>query len=301
MFKIAAIITTYNRKVSIIHLLKLLEKQAAKIINLSIAIIVVVDGCTDGSRDAICCHFPRVTIIEGDGNWWWTRSVNEGCKWAVKSGADAVLLLNDDVQLNNNYLETLLKSIEKEPNAIIGSLNITKEKNKRIFFSGAAKFQWWNGKLKRYHPFLAPYLKSLSGLHQSVVLPGRGVLIPTGVFKKIGYFDEKALPQYKADYEFILRANKKNIKTLISWETVIFVNVETAGKGATFTRQSLFTFFSSFFKKNSRTNLYRNFLYYIRFYPLWALPLLPFTAFMITARQILLFLKNKKYQKIGSI
>jgi GT2 family glycosyltransferase len=295
MFKMAAIITTYNRKMSVIHLLELLEKQVLKSMDLSLSIIVVVDGSIDGSQDEIRCHFPEVTIIEGDGNWWWTRSVNEGCKLAVKNGANAILLLNDDVQLDNNYLETLLKSVEKEPNAIIGSLNITKGKEERIFFSGAAKFQWWNGKLQRYHPFLAPYPKNLFGLHQSVVLPGRGLLIPTEVFKKIGYFDEKKLPQYKADYEFVLRANKNNIKILISWDAVIFVNVKTTGKGATFTRQSFFTFFSSFFKKHSRTNLYRNFLYYKRFYPLWALPLLPFTAFMIAVRQLLLFLKDRKY------
>jgi GT2 family glycosyltransferase len=295
MFKIAAIITTYNRKKSVIHLLELLEKQIAKSIDLSISIIVVVDGSTDGTREAIRCHFPAVTIVEGDGNWWWTRSVNEGCKQAVNNGVDAVLLLNDDVQLGNDYLETLLKSVEQEPGTIIGSLNIVREKEERIFFSGAAKFQWWIGKLQRYHPFLALCPKNLSGLHQSVILPGRGVLIPTEVFKKIGYFDEKALPQYKADYEFVLRANKNNIKTLISWDTVIFVNVRTTGKGATFTRQSFLTFFASLFKKNSRTNLYRNFLYYKRFYPLWALPLLPFTAFMIAVRQLLLFLKDRKY------
>jgi GT2 family glycosyltransferase len=293
MFKLAVIIPTYNRKESVIHVLELLEKQTVKGIDLSI--IVVVDGSTDGTQSTIRSDFPGVTMIEGDGSWWWTRSVNEGCKQAVKNGADAVLLLNDDVQLANDYLETMLKSVEQAPGAIIGSLNIVKKKEERIFFSGAAKFRWWTGKLLRYHPFLAPYPKNLSGLHQSVVLPGRGVLIPTEVFKKIGYFDEKALPQYKADYEFVLRANKNNIKTLISWDTVIFVNVKTTGKGSTFTRQSFLTFFASLFKKNSRTNLYQNFLYYKRFYPLWALPMFPLTVVWTLIRQFALFLKYRKY------
>jgi len=293
MVKFSVVIPTYNRKGSIIHVLELLEKRVVKGVDLSI--IVVVDGSTDGTQDTIRSSFPGVTMIEGDGSWWWTRSVNEGCKLAVKNGTDAVLLLNDDIQLDNNYLETLLKSAKKEPNAIIGSLNITREKEGRIFFSGAVKFQWWKGKLQRYHPFLAPYQKNLSGLHKSVVLPGRGVLIPTEVFEKIGYFDEKALPQYKADYEFVLRANKKNIKTLISWDAVIFVDVKATGKGATFTRQSFLTFFASLFKKNSRTNPYQNFLYYKRFYPLWALPLFPLTVSWTLIRQFALFLKGRKY------
>jgi GT2 family glycosyltransferase len=292
MLKLSIVIPTYNRKESIIKVLEMLKKQVVEDIDLSI--IVVVDGSNDGTLEAIRRYFPEIVMIEGNGKWWWTRSVNEGCKLAVKEGANAVLLLNDDVRLKNNYLDLLLKSVKIEPGAIIGSLNLAKEKEERIFFSGAEKFQWWKGKLRRYHPFLAPYKKKLSGLHKSIVLPGRGILIPTEVFKKIGYFDNISLPQYKADYEFVLRANKNNIKTLISWDTVIYVNVKTTGKGATFTKQSFFTFFASLFKKNSRTNLYQNFLYYKRIYPTWALPLLPFAAFIIALRQFFLFLNFHK-------
>ena len=258
------------------------------------AIIVVVDGSGDGTREAIRCHYPEVTLIEGDGNWWWTRSVNEGCKMAVKNHADAVLLLNDDIEFHRGYLQNLLNAAEKEPAAIIGSLNLTGETKRRIYFSGAKKLRWWDGKLQKYHPFLAPHREMLSGLHHSIVLPGRGLLIPTTAFDAIGYFNEKALPQYKADYEFVLRANKHRLPTLISWDSVIYVQVQSTGAGATFTKQGFFTFFCSLFKKHSRTNLFRNFLYYKTVYPAWALPLFPFTALMVTARQFMQFLKDKK-------
>lgn len=293
MLKLTVVIPTYNRKNSLIRVLALLEKQVIEAMDLSVT--VVVDGSGDGTLEALRDHFPGVTVIEGDGNWWWTRSVNEGCKLALKNRADAVLLLNDDVRFHNDYLEKLLKAAEKEPHAIIGSLNVTIEKEERIYFSGVKKFRWWTGKLQRYHPFLTPYHKKLSGLHESIVLPGRGVLIPTGVFGKIGFFDEKALPHYKADYEFILRANKNNCKTLISWDAIILVDVKATGKGAAFTRQRFRTFLASLFKKNSRTNLYRNFLYYKRLYPVWALPLFPLTAFIVLARQLVLFVKGRKY------
>ncbi|MCP5046998.1 MAG: glycosyltransferase family 2 protein, partial [bacterium] len=214
----------------------LLEKQAVQGIELSI--VVVVDGSTDGTRETIRSFFPDVIVIEGDGNWWWTKSVNEGCKLAVKNGANAVLLLNDDVQFRQNYLEALLGAVEKEPGAIIGSLNITAENQNRIYFSGAKGLQWWSGKLLRYHRFLSIYNYNMTGLHKSIVLPGRGVFIPVRVFNEIGFYDEKALPQYKADYDFVLRAHKKKIKTLVSWDAIILVQVESTGKGATFTKQS---------------------------------------------------------------
>ena len=132
-------------------------------------------------------------------------------------------------------------------------------------------------------------------VYKSIVLPGRGLFIPSWVFKKIGFFDEKALPQYKADYDFVLRANKNNIHSFISWDSIIFSYVETTGKGSTFTRQSLFAFCISLFQKKSRTNFFQNFLYYKRHLPLWSLPLFPFTALMILMRHFFLFFKERKY------
>jgi GT2 family glycosyltransferase len=263
--------------------------------DIDLSIIVVVDGDAEGAEEAIRSLFPTVTIIRGDGNWWWTKSVNEGCKLAIKNGADVVLLLNDDIRLDPGYLRQVVKAIENEPHAIIGSLNITRETGPRIYFSGAKRVRWWDGKLERYHPFLAPYEGNLTGLHRTIVCPGRGLCVPTPVFEKIGYFDERAFPQYKADYDFTLRANKRHIPCSISWDAVIYVQVAATGVGATFTRQPLSRFISSLFKKHSRSGLYRNFLYYKRHYPVWGLLVFPFTALMVLIRQFYLFFKEKKY------
>jgi GT2 family glycosyltransferase len=270
-----------------------LKKQEVK--GMELSIIVIVDGSTDGTQETIRSRFPGVIMIEGDGHWWWTRSVNQGCKQAIKNGADAVLLLNDDIQLESHYLRNLLTAAQQEPGAVIGSLNVTAEKEKRIFFFGASRYRWCKGRLQRYHPFLIPYDTNLSGLHPSIVLAGRGLWIPGQVFEKTGFFDEKSLPQYKADCDFVMRANKYGIKTLISWDTIIYIQTAATGKGATFTRQSFFSFLTSLFKKNTRTNLSQNFLYYIRYYPIWILPIFPFTVFMIILRQLFSFLKEKKY------
>jgi GT2 family glycosyltransferase len=293
MKKLTAVIPTFNRKDCLVRLLETLKKQEIK--GMELSIIVVVDGSTDGTQETVRSRFPGVIIIEGDGHWWWTRSVNEGCKQAVKNGADAVMLLNDDIRLEPRYLRNLLTAAQQEPGAVIGSLNVTAEKEKRIFFSGAPRYQWYKGKLQRYHPFLSPYDGSLSGLQPSVVLPGRGLWIPVEVIEKIGFFDEKSLPQYKADYDFVMRANKHGIKTFISWDTIVYVQTAATGKGATFTRQSFFSFLTSLFKKNTRTNLSQNFLYYIRYYPIGILPIFPLTVFMIIARQLFSFLRDRKY------
>lgn len=293
MFKWAVVIPTYNRKNFLLHLLEQLSTLLPP--NFAILIIVVVDGSTDGTLEALNSGYPQVKVIEGNGHWWWTRSVNQGCQYAVQNGAQAVLLLNDDISLDDAFFHHLLAAAQRQPQAMIGALNLTNEKEKRIFFSGAPAFHWWSGQLLRYHTFLSPIKPPLSGLHPSVVLPGRALWIPIEAFNKIGYFDELALPQYKADYDFVLKAHKHHFQTLISWDSILFVNMNTTGDGATFAKKKSRGFFSSLFKKHSRTSLQDNLVYYFRHYPRWALPLLPLTSLLILFRQLFALFFSRKY------
>lgn len=293
MKEFSIVIPTHNRKSSILRLLELLEAQDTGDIQFSVT--VVVDGSTDGTQEGIRSRFSLVHIIEGDGNWWWTRSVNEGCKHALKNGTEAILLLNDDVVLTPGYLRNIANAAGQEPGAVIGSLNVTNEADTRIFFAGSPGYNWWTGRLRRYLRFLKPVPTGLTGIYPSVVMPGRGLLIPSGVFDKIGFFDEVGLPQYKADYDFVLRAHENGIKTLISWDAVILNDVAETGKGATFKRQNGLAFAGSLLKDKTRTNLKENFLYYRRHYPASRLFFLPITAALILFRQFFLFFKDRKY------
>jgi GT2 family glycosyltransferase len=269
--KITVVIPTYNRKNYLSKLLVQLKNQVLK--NVEMSIIVVVDGSTDGTLKMLMSEFSGVDIIKGNGYWWWTKSINEGCKFALKSGTDALLLMNDDTEIEDRYVETLLKNAEQQPDAIIGSLNITKTKPHQIYFSGVKRIIWWKSKSVRYHKIFTPYDNHLAGLHPSILLMGRGMFIPASAFEKVGFFDEKSFPQYKADLDFVLTANKNNIKTFISWDSIVYSYLELTGKGVTYKKQSFFAFLKSFFQENSMTNLVHSFRYYRKHCPLYLLPL----------------------------
>lgn len=286
--KIAVVIPTYNRKNYLSKLLVQLKDQVLNHVEMSI--VVVVDGSTDGTLEMLISEFPGVDIVKGNGDLWWTKSINEGCKLALKKGTDAVLLMNDDTEIDERYVETLLKHAEQRPDAIIGSLNITRTKPHKIYFSGVKKIVWWKAKYVRYHKIFALYDENLTGLHQSIVLMGRGMFIPVSVFEKIGFFDEKSFPQYKADLDFVLTAHENNIKTFISWDSIVYSHMELTGKGVTYKKQPLFTFLKSFFQENSMTNIVHSFRYYKRHCPLY-LFLLSF--FIDKLRLIYSFLKRR--------
>jgi GT2 family glycosyltransferase len=288
--KLTIIIPTYNRKNYLSRLLAQLKNQVLSEVEMSIT--AVVDGSTDGTLEMLESEFPQVNILQGSGQWWWTKSINEGCKFALKNGSHAVLLMNDDTEIDENYLETLLNHAEQQPGAIIGSLNITRTQPYKIYFSGIKHITWWKAKSTRYHNLFAPYDSqlTLTGLHPSILLMGRGMLIPASVFEKIGFFDEKSFPQYKADLDFTLRANENSIKTFISWDSLVYSHLELTGKGVTYKKQSFFAFLKSFFQENSMTNLVHSFHYYRKHCPFFLLPL---SFFIDKLRLIYSFLKRR--------
>ncbi len=49
--------------------------------------VVIDDGSTDGTADAIRRKHPEIHIISGDGNLWWTGAIVLGMRFAIQAGA----------------------------------------------------------------------------------------------------------------------------------------------------------------------------------------------------------------------
>ena len=45
-------------------------------------VIVIDDGSTDGTSEAIQSLYPDVIILTGDGNLWWTGAIKKGMEYA---------------------------------------------------------------------------------------------------------------------------------------------------------------------------------------------------------------------------
>jgi GT2 family glycosyltransferase len=289
--RFAIVIPTHNRRDSLLHVLDEVSAQC-RAIGVNPRLVVVADGCEDGTTTAVRSRFPEAMLVMGDGDWWWTRSINQGCRAALRDGAQAVLLLNDDITLAADYVSRLLRAAGEHPDAIIGSLNLTADG--RIFFSGALDFHWWSGRLLRYHNFLAPGGRYLGGTRPSVVLPGRGMWVPAAAFVRNGFFCERFLVQYKADYDFVLRAHKRGLRCLTCWDAVVEVALDSCGRGASFGRGGLGAYLRAWFSSYSRNGLLPNLCYYLRHTPIWAWPLLPLIGARVAGRHLFRFLKERR-------
>lgn len=73
--------------------------------------VVIDNASTDGSQDFIRDNFPEVEIVQMDKNYGFTGAVNEGIR---RTTTPYLLLLNNDTEVEPEFVEELYKAIEKD-------------------------------------------------------------------------------------------------------------------------------------------------------------------------------------------
>ena len=199
--KIHIVIPVHNNCRITLECLRLLSLQTWK----NFDVTVTDDGSTDGTYEAIRQRFPDVTVLRGDGNLWWTGAINMALEYILPRAADDdyILTLNNDVTFREDYLANLAEAANMRPGWLIGSVSLDKNDPERIIDAGIY-FDWRTRKRLSHQPFeqgrhFNDYVNRLSG---------KGVLIPTAVFRRIGLYDTRCLPHYAADAELTVRAER---------------------------------------------------------------------------------------------
>ncbi|MGJ8677687.1 MAG: glycosyltransferase family 2 protein [Akkermansiaceae bacterium] len=109
--QISVVIPSYNRKDSVLRLLKTVYEQQGVHFE-----VVVVDDCSpDDSLEAIAAQFPQVRLFTNEVNGGPSVTRNRGVR---ESRADIIVGFDSDVTLNDCYvLKKTLEEYEKNPSA----------------------------------------------------------------------------------------------------------------------------------------------------------------------------------------
>lgn len=243
------IIPVYNRKEFTKNCLISLRKQTYK----EFKVVVIDDGSTDGTEEMLINEFPEVHIIKGDGNLWWTRSINLGIGYALANKGEYVITLNNDTEIDKEFIANAIIDLRMNPNTIIGAVAVTK-KTDTIFYAGQ-KINWLQANNEYFYRNKA-YSSIEEKYIESDTLPGRGLVIPLSIFQKIGMFNEIKLPQVAADYEFVIRAKNQGVGTIVSTNLRVFVESYEVGSNRFKKKKSTLNFYRHLFSKGGGGNLF---------------------------------------------
>lgn len=262
--KIGAVIPTFNRVNSLRNILTCLATQSPGSHRATTLPIVVVDGSTDGTLDMLAKDFPGAAIVEGDGNWWYTRSINEGVKKALELDCNYILTLNDDLTFGPDYVDTIVSDqAAAGQDAIVGSVSLSAATPRMITFSGVWKVAP-NLKEYNYLPKFSPVREeTLSGVRPSVVLSGRGILYPSHIFRRFGLYDHR-LVQYSSETDYTYTVSRQGIPVLISYNARVYENVQLTSAGAVYNNPSLRALLRSFRNKYSINSWWKTRYYAVK-------------------------------------
>jgi glycosyltransferase involved in cell wall biosynthesis len=104
--RVNAILTAHDRRDLTLACLRSFFAQ--NVPRTELRAVVVDDGSSDGTADAVSEAFPAAEVITGTGDLFWARGMATAEAVAVQGAPDYLLWLNDDVSLYPGALQRLL-------------------------------------------------------------------------------------------------------------------------------------------------------------------------------------------------
>lgn len=100
-------------------------------------IIVVDNGSSDGSVEAISKPYPDVTLLQTGENLGYAGGNNVGIRWALEHETDYILILNNDTVIAPNLLTTFVNAAKPlSRGSILGAKIYYYDKPDTIWFAG---------------------------------------------------------------------------------------------------------------------------------------------------------------------
>lgn len=165
-------------------------------------IVVVDDGSTDGTAEAIQQHYPDVTVLSGNGDLWWTGATALGMQYAYQQGATYFFWLNDDCLPLPGTLPGLVQFMENHPNTLVGPACYANTVNPKTLqnsgFCGRYSYKGQPGEVR--------WVEGLSGWCAG---------IPVSVVEAIGFPDANRFPHYIGDTMYSLKAVRRGFKACL--------------------------------------------------------------------------------------
>ena len=248
--KIWICIPVFNRIQFTLKCLATLKAQTYQ----NFTVVICDHGSTDGSSTLISQQFPSTVILTAEESLWWTGAINVCISYALENAdaADALLTLNNDTELQPDYLQQLVSYSGKYQDAILTSV-IHDIKTGDLVEVGFR--QNWLLATSTPVDFATHHIPNDSNVIALSHASGRGTLFPVSVFNKIGLFDEIHLPHYAADYDFTFKAAKAGFKIYACKHCRVFSHIEATGLTSVLSSFSVKSFLEYFKGMRSPANL----------------------------------------------
>jgi hypothetical protein len=167
-------------------------------------IVFVDNGSSDGIRQELASRYPSLPQLLNASNLGYGEGNNQGIRLALQRGAEAVLLVNNDVTLEPGCLDYLLGHLERDGRlGIVGPRVLEAQRPTRVWAAGGRLD--WRQNLSTLRGHGAPDGPEWQREEPVDYVIGCSLLARREVFEKAGLLDA-AYFAYHEDLDFCVRA-----------------------------------------------------------------------------------------------
>ncbi len=194
-------------------------------------VMVVDNGSTDGSVQAIRAHFPGIPVVENGQNLGYVEGNNVGLRQAMAQGADHVLLLNNDTEMEPAFLRRLVEALEADPAIGFAGPTIYYYDQPGIIWSAGGAIDWPRGSTQMIG--LDEEDKGQFGTASRAVdfITGCAMLVRRAVMEQVGLPDERFFAYYE-EVEWCVRAARAGFKIVHVPQAKIWHKISPACRAA---------------------------------------------------------------------
>lgn len=204
--------------------------ESLKRINYSNYKIIIVDNAsTNNSLNYLNKELKDCVIINSKNNLGFAGGNNLGIEYALKNGADYVMLLNNDTLVDPKFLDNMVNlSIEDDKIGIVGC-KIMYYPQKDIIWYGGGFINWF--KFIGEHYGIKEIDKGQCDKQKEIdFMTGCCMLIKKEVFEKTGLLSDEYFMYYE-DVDFCIKVKDAGYKIWYDPTAVIYHKVGLSGGG----------------------------------------------------------------------
>jgi hypothetical protein len=175
-------------------------------------IVVVDNGSTDGSVEAVGAFFPKATILETGENLGFAEGNNVGLRHTLAHGADYVVLLNNDTEVAPDFISLLVDAVGATPQAGVAGPTIYYFDRPTTIWSAGGAIDWRRGDTQMIG--LDEVDEGQYGTIREVdFVTGCALLARREVIERVGMLDPRFFMYYE-EAEWCVRAARAGYKIL---------------------------------------------------------------------------------------
>jgi GT2 family glycosyltransferase len=192
--------------------------------------IVVDNGSSDESVKAIRNEYPAVNVIEIGKNLGYAGGNNVGIRYALKNGADYILILNNDTIVDPQLLKALINAaLQIHQPGILSPKIYYFSNRKKIWYAGGYQIKQ-SARFRHIGIGCEENDKENKKIMETDYASGCALFTNASVFRKIGLFDKKFFLTYE-ETDFCYKAKKKNIRCYVVPEAKVWHKISVSFGG----------------------------------------------------------------------